>query len=37
MVIPYCEQRLLVRAALDFGEEIRQFFLSGQWSRLGWN
>jgi hypothetical protein len=34
MVIPHREQRLLVGAALDFREEIRQFFLSGQWTRL---
>jgi hypothetical protein len=39
LVVPHPEQRLLVSAALDFDEEIRQFFLSGQWSCLfqnGW-
>jgi len=39
LVIPHPEQRLLVSAALDFDEEIRQFFSSGQWTclfRNGW-
>jgi hypothetical protein len=37
MVITHREQRLLVGAALDFREEIREFFLGGQWARLRWS
>jgi hypothetical protein len=31
MVIPHREQRLFVRSTLDFGQEVGQFFMSGQW------
>lgn len=30
MIVPHCEQRLLVGPALDFSEEVGQFFMSGQ-------
>jgi hypothetical protein len=31
MVVAHREERLLVRAALDFREEIGQFVTSSQW------